>query len=139
MSALGRGHLELRHRRAFQIDMHVLGDVRVGLQLVLTGVSRILTEPESIGTCSSDRRFKKGITPFDPVLDQLTALTTGALLLARCGLSLSKHFGTSRAYGLIAQDVEQVLPDLVIADDEGFKAVDYAPLPLLTIQAVQGT
>jgi hypothetical protein len=49
----------------------------------------------------------------------------------------SRHFGNSRAYGLIAQDVEQVLPELVATDGDGYKAVDYSELPLLTIQAVK--
>ena len=44
---------------------------------------------------------------------------------------------TRRAYGLIAQDVEQVLPELVVTNEDGFKAVDYSKLPLLTIQAVK--
>jgi len=38
---------------------------------------------------------------------------------------------------LIAHDVETVLPELVATDVEGYKAVDYAKLPLLTIQAVK--
>ena len=38
---------------------------------------------------------------------------------------------------MIAQDVEQVLPELVVTGDDGFKAVDYSKLPLLTIQAVK--
>ena len=38
---------------------------------------------------------------------------------------------------MIAQDVEQVLPELVVTNDDGFKAVDYSELPLLTIQAVR--
>ena len=48
-----------------------------------------------------------------------------------------RQFGDGRAYGLIAQDVEQVLPELVVTNDDGFKAVDYSELPLLTIQAVK--
>lgn len=47
------------------------------------------------------------------------------------------HFGDSQAYGLIAQDVEQVLPELVVTHDDGYKAVDYSKLPLLTIQAIK--
>ena len=48
-----------------------------------------------------------------------------------------RHFGTERAYGLIAQDVEKVLPELVPTDKDGYKAVDYGKLPLLTIQAMK--
>ena len=44
---------------------------------------------------------------------------------------------TAQTYGLIAQDVEQVLPELVVTDDDGYKAIDYSKLPLLTIQAVK--
>jgi hypothetical protein len=38
---------------------------------------------------------------------------------------------------LIAQEVEAVLPELVTTDEQGFKAVNYSKLPLLTIQAVK--
>ena len=38
---------------------------------------------------------------------------------------------------MIAQDVEAVLPELVATDNEGYKAIDYAQLPLLTIQAMK--
>ena len=48
-----------------------------------------------------------------------------------------RHFGDSRTYGLIAQDVERVLPEIVVTDQNGYKAVDYSKLPLLTIQAVK--
>ena len=30
-----------------------------------------------------------------------------------------------------------MLPELVVTNDDGFKAVDYSELPLLTIQAVK--
>ena len=39
-----------------------------------TAASRISPAPASPARCSSDRRFKKDITPFGHVLDQLTAL-----------------------------------------------------------------
>ena len=61
----------------------------------------------------------------------------GALLLARRRSFPQRHFGNAKNYGLIAQDVEQVLPELVETDGDGYKAVDYSKLPLLTIQAVK--
>jgi hypothetical protein len=48
-----------------------------------------------------------------------------------------RHFGEAQTYGLIAQDVEQVFPELVVTGEDGFKAIDYSRLPLLTIQAVK--
>jgi hypothetical protein len=47
------------------------------------------------------------------------------------------HFGTSRGYGLIAQQVEQVFPELVSPDKNGFKAVNYSELPLLLLEAIR--
>ena len=39
--------------------------------------------------------------------------------------------------GLIAQDVEQVFPEMVATDERGYKAVNYSELPYLTLQAVK--
>ena len=53
--------------------LQVFGDIRVGT----TGTNGCLKNFAGtgiVGTCSSDRRLKKNITPFAPVLDQLTAL-----------------------------------------------------------------
>lgn len=47
------------------------------------------------------------------------------------------HFGHSRSYGLIAQEVERVLPEMVSREEHGYKTVDYARLPLLLLEAVR--
>jgi hypothetical protein len=47
------------------------------------------------------------------------------------------HFGTSVNSGLIAQDVERVFPEMVSTDEHGYKAVNYAELPYLTLAAVR--
>ena len=48
-----------------------------------------------------------------------------------------KRFGTERVNGLIAQQVEQVLPELVTTDEDGYKRIDFSELPLLAIQAIR--
>ena len=48
-----------------------------------------------------------------------------------------KAFGSSQSFGLVAQDVEQVLPELVTEDEQGFKAVRYNKLPLLMLQGLK--
>jgi len=115
--------------------LQVFGDIRVGT----TGTNGCLKGfggSPIAGTCSSDRRFKKDITAFDHVLDHFTALQP-VHYSWRASEFPDRHFGDSRAYGLIAQDVEQVFPELVVTNEDGFKAVDYSELPLLTIQAVK--
>jgi hypothetical protein len=115
--------------------LQVFGDIRVGT----TGTNGCLKDfggNSLAGTCVSDRRFKKDITPFDHVLDRVTALQP-VHYFWRASEFPGRQFGAARAYGLIAQDVEQVLPELVVTNDDGFKAVNYSELPLLTIQAVK--
>ena len=48
-----------------------------------------------------------------------------------------RHFGQARSFGLIAQDVEAVLPELVTTDAEGYKAVKYSQLPFYMLQAIK--
>jgi hypothetical protein len=115
--------------------LQVFGDIRVGT----TGTNGCLKDfggTGLVGTCASDRRFKKDITPFGSVLGPLTALQP-VHYFWRAADFPERHFGDRRAYGLIAQEVEQALPELVVTNDDGFKAVDYSKLPLLTIQAVK--
>ena len=115
--------------------LQVFGDIRVGTAGT-NGCIRNFAGTGIVGSCSSDRRFKKDITPFSHVLEQVTALQP-VHYSWRAADFPAQHFGEGRAYGLIAQDVEQVLPELVVTNDDGFKAVDYSALPLLTIQAVK--
>ncbi|HMY72622.1 MAG TPA: tail fiber domain-containing protein, partial [Blastocatellia bacterium] len=88
------------------------------------------------GTCSSALRFKQNVTAFPRLLNRFAQLRP-VHFYWRGAEFPDKHFGTEQSYGLIAQEVEQVLPELVSTDAQGFKQVDYSKLPLLTIQAVK--
>ena len=115
--------------------LQVFGDVRVGTTGT-NGCVKNFAGTQIAGTCSSDRRLKKDITPFGRMLDKVTALQP-VHYFWRVSEFPDRHFGNAQNYGLIAQDVEQVLPELVATDTDGYKVVDYSKLPLLTIQAVK--
>jgi Chaperone of endosialidase len=115
--------------------LQVFGDIRVG-NAGTNGCLKSFDGTGIAGTCSSDRRFKRDITPFGSVLKQLTALQP-VHFYWRAAEFPDRHFGEAQTYGLIAQDVEQVFPELVVTGEDGFKAIDYSRLPLLTIQAVK--
>jgi len=115
--------------------LQVYGDIRMGT-VSSDGCLKSFTGTGIAGTCSSDRRFKKDITPFEPVLSKLSALQP-VHYYWRAADFPERHFGNDRTYGLVAQDVEQVLPELVVTNADGYKAVDYSELPLLTIEAVK--
>jgi hypothetical protein len=115
--------------------LDVFGDIRVG-----TGIANGCLKHHGgnalIGTCSSDARFKRDITPFVAVLERVAALRP-VHYYWRSAEFPEKAFGTQQAYGLIAQDVTEVLPELVVTGADGYMAVDYAKLPLLAIQAIK--
>jgi hypothetical protein len=88
------------------------------------------------GSCLSDMRFKRQITPFPKLLSKVAQLQPVHFFWRHTEFP-QRHFGAGQSYGLIAQEVEGVLPELVTKDDQGYKRVDYSKLPLLTIQAVK--
>jgi hypothetical protein len=118
-----------------QDRLQVIGDVRVGTTGTNGCVKRFDATPLT-GTCSSDVRFKRDITPFPFSLDRVASLQP-VHYFWRAEAFPGKGFGFGQTYGLVAQEVEAVLPELVNTDAEGFKTVDYAKLPLLAIQAIK--
>ncbi len=42
-----------------------------------------------------------------------------------------------RAIGLIAQEVEKVLPELVSEDKDGFKGIEYSKLTAVLVEAIK--
>ena len=114
--------------------LDVKGDIRVGFGT--TGCVKDADATIITGTCSSDLRFKKDITPFGRALEKIASLQP-VNFHWRADEYADKHFGTSETYGLIAQDVEKVLPELVTTDDQGYKAVRYGALPMHMLQAIK--
>ncbi|HET9531928.1 MAG TPA: DNRLRE domain-containing protein [Blastocatellia bacterium] len=112
----------------------VAGDIRVG-----TGTTGCVKDADGTviaGTCSSDLRYKKQITPFSNLIDKLARLQP-VHFYWRADEYPEKHFGLRQSFGLIAQEVEQVLPELVAEDEQGYKSVNYSKLPLMLLQAVK--
>jgi hypothetical protein len=114
--------------------LDVNGDIRVGTGT--TGCVKDSNGTVIAGSCSSDARLKRNIVPFAHLLDKLVQLQP-VQFYWRADEFKERHFGTKPSFGLIAQEVEKVLPELVTEDEQGYKAVNYSKLPLLTLQAVK--
>ncbi len=114
--------------------LQVAGDIRVGTGG--TGCVRDSAGSSIAGTCSSDVRFKKNITPFGRALDNVARLQP-VHFSWRADEFADKHFGTTPTSGLIAQDVEQIMPELVTSDEQGYRAVRYGDLPMHMLQAIK--
>ena len=78
----------------------------------------------------SDIRLKENIT-----------LLRGAIEKVSCLKGIYFNFkgesSDNREIGVIAQDVEKVLPELVSTNEQGYKSVDYTKLTPVLIEAVK--
>jgi hypothetical protein len=84
----------------------------------------------------SDVRYKKQITQLQHPLEKIMALN-GVEYFMRVAEFPSKHFDDKLQVGLIAQEVEKVLPQVVQTNSDGYKSVDYAKVVPLLVEAVK--
>lgn len=86
----------------------------------------------SATTCTvSDRKFKTNIVDYTGALDKVLALE-----VRQFDFKNSKY-GVGKQVGLIAQEVEPVLPQLVGHGSNGDMSMDYAKLSVYAIGAIQ--
>ena len=108
-------------------------------QFVVAGVERLRVDTAGIDvsgrivadsdiTAYSDERLKKDIVTIEGALDKTKALR---------GVEFTRIADDSRSIGVVAQELEAILPELVLTDDEGMKSVNYAQITGLLIEAVK--
>lgn len=84
-----------------------------------------------LGTITSSKRFKKDITDLDNKDLQLSALRPVAF-------RYNEQADNQLQYGLIAEEVAMVMPELVIYNDQNqIQSVAYHTLPILLLQQYQ--
>ncbi len=92
---------------------------------------------------SSDIRLKKNIETLQNALNKVMQLQgvsynwKNEKELADENIAYTTSRGDKADIGLIAQEVEKILPQLVSTDSEGFKSVEYSKLVALLIEAVK--
>lgn len=79
-------------------------------------------------TLSSDARLKEDVRTISDALDLIKRLR---------GVSYVRKDTKKSSVGVIAQEVEDVIPSLVHTDDDGFKSVAYANMVGILIEAVK--
>ncbi len=87
-------------------------------------------------TQASDERFKKNIKPLKNSLEQIEKLNPISYELNKDEFP-EKKFSDDEQIGLIAQEVEKVIPVLVKTDSEGYKSIDYLKINVLLIDAIK--
>ncbi|MFA6130197.1 MAG: tail fiber domain-containing protein [Candidatus Omnitrophota bacterium] len=117
----------------FNKKIKILGSIETQGSISATGDmysggSKVLTE----STYPSDIRLKKDIVPIDNALQKVLDVR-GVYFYWK---DKSKN-GGKRDIGVIAQEVEKVLPDLVKENPDGYKTVSYERLSSVIIQAIR--
>jgi len=105
-----------------------------GTRGITTGVADaipvLIDSAHQLGTASSSRRYKQNIQDMDTESDDL-------MKLRPVTFEYKKHPG-NRQYGLIAEEVEEVMPRLVVKDEEGIpETVKYHVLQSILLHAIQ--
>ena len=79
-------------------------------------------------TASSDVRFKKNIETIQDALDKVLNMR---------GVTFERLDTPGTEIGVIAQEIEEVIPELVTTDANGHKSVAYANISALLIEAIK--
>jgi hypothetical protein len=85
---------------------------------------------------SSDKRLKTDIHAIDNALDKVLKMN-GVTYEWRISEFPEMGFDEGLQYGLIAQELEQIVPELVGTDNEGWKSIEYSHLVPLLIEALK--
>jgi hypothetical protein len=80
---------------------------------------------------SSDERLKDNITPIENPLAKVLSISGNTFDWN------DKSSHTGKDIGVIAQEIEKVLPEIVTTRDNGFKAVQYEKITPLLIEAIK--
>lgn len=112
-------------------DAHIYLTSENGWVRIYSGANNCSYSGGASWTCSSDARLKKEVQPLSSTLDDLILLDGVAFRW------IDANDGGGRHFGLIAQDVEKVYPELVTTDEAGMKGVDYSGFIAPLLEAVK--
>lgn len=85
---------------------------------------------------TSDKRFKTNVTELTDALDKVERIRGVSFEWNDKAESIGARTG-QKQIGIVAQEIESVLPELVATSDEGYKSVDYSKLTAVLVEAVK--
>jgi len=106
-----------------------------GSTLAVTGA--ITATGDVTAFFTSDKNLKQNIVNIDNSLDKVSKLNGVYYNWTKEALEKNKHLVDEKEVGVIAQDVEAVLPELVATREDGSKAVRYERLCAVLIESIK--
>jgi len=103
----------------------VTGGVGIGGTLNVGG--------DVVAYASSDERLKNNIQPIKNPIEKINSISGNSFSWNEEKQDIYK----GNDYGVIAQEIEKILPELVDTRDDGYKAVKYDKLISLLIEGIK--
>ncbi len=100
----------------------------------ITATGNISAEGNVIAAASSDLRLKDNLEKIDNALEKVSRLNGYTFTWNE---KADKIFSSKNDVGVVAQEVEEVLPEIVIDRADGYKAVYYEKLVPLLIESIK--
>jgi len=110
-----------------------------GTTTLNTTTGRIDATNDIVAYSTSDKRLKENIQPINNALCKVTGVSGNTFdwkPLTKEEIQ-TIHSNTGRDVGVIAQEIEEVLPEAVTTRGNGYKAVNYEKIVPLLIEAIK--
>ena len=118
----------------------ITGSLTVGNSTQLsTTLGRIDAKNDVVAFSTSDRRLKENITPIGYALEKIERINGVTFDWKKLTEEeeIYIHGNKGHDVGVIAQEIEAVLPEAVTTRDSGYKAVNYEKIIPLLIEAIK--
>lgn len=113
------------------------GSLAVGAVGVSSTVGRIDASNDIVAYSTSDIHLKENIQPIQDALHKVSLISGNTFDWKSDPELVILHGFEGRDVGVIAQEIESILPEVVTTRDSGYKAVKYEKLVPLLIEAIK--
>jgi hypothetical protein len=108
---------------------------RTGTGAILQVGGSITSTGDLVANTSSDKRLKDNIIPIQNPMDKILKISGNTFNWKDGYEEIHPHSGND--IGVIAQEIENILPEIVINRDNGYKGVHYEKLVALLIEGIK--
>ncbi len=109
------------------------GNLRVHGDILASGS---VLSSQGLFPCPSDQRFKKDINTLPNALSKVLQMR-GVSYFWKQEDFKERNFSSTKQMGFIAQELEQIIPDVILTMEDGYKAVDYSKITALLTEAIK--
>jgi len=120
-------------------DTQISGSLSVGNISPSTTLGRIDASNDVVAYSTSDFQLKENITPITNALDKIAQIEGVEFDWKEISDEERKYVHGNHGHdiGVIAQEIEKILPEAVQTRENGYKAVDYKKIIPLLIEAIK--